>query len=626
MSSPPTPEPKPAAHANWPGGTRGALVEAMLAYKAGEYLDAVRIYRKILDAEPRNKEALHHFGMALYQLGRREDAKQLITASLHVDERQADAHLNLARIHFNEARYALAFDSIARARRIAGDGPEAMELLGRCHAARGAWNDAAEVFAAAVASAPDDLALALRLAEACDTAGRSGEAITWYRYVLERDPTQSQARIACTLVLRRGGRAEEALSCLRDGLVLDPEDVELRHNEAAQLDEMGRFEEARAGYRAVLAGKPDHALALGSLLRMKGYETDAALAQRAAAIARNPEAAQFDRVFLHYSLGRYYDHHARYDDAFANYRAANALQASTFPYLAPALERYADAAIRRFTAETCRDPEGYDHEDAGRPIFIVGMPRSGTTLTEQILASHSAVFGGGEIDYFVARFGRGFEGRTAPGHPRKLSRLGQEELAGVRQGYLDRLRALDDRHAHVTDKMPFNFLHLGLIHRAFPAARIVHCVRDPLDNLLSCYFENLSGDFSFAMSFERLAHYYAQYRRLMRHWTRVLGDRLLTLPYEELVADVESASRRLVRFCGLSWEDDCLRFYETPRAITTPSNWQVRQPIYQSSISRWKHYERHLAPLREALGKALGDLPDRRQPAGFGAVTSPGAD
>ncbi len=606
--------PSRAALANQPGGTRAALVEAMLAYKAGEYLDAIRIYRKILDAEPRNKEALHHFGMALYQLDRRDDAKQLIAASLHVDERQADAHLNLARIHFNEAEYALAFDCIARARRIAGDTPDAMELLGRCHAARGAWNDAADVFSAALASAPDDLALALRLAEACDTAGRSDEAITWYRYVLEREPAQKQARIACTLVLRRGGRVDEALACLREGLELDPDDIELRHNEAAQLDETGCFEEALAGYRAVLAAQPGHALALGSLLRMKGYEADVELAERAAAIARNPDAPQFDRVFLHYSLGRYHDYRAGYDDAFENYQAANALQASTFPYLAPMLERYVDAAVRRFTPETCRDTEGDVFEDAGRPIFIVGMPRSGTTLTEQILASHSAVFGGGEIDYFVARFGRGFEGRTAPGHPRKLSSLGREELADIRQGYLDRLRALDDRHAHVTDKMPFNFLHLGLIHRAFPAARIVHCVRDPLDNLLSCYFENLSGDFSFAMSFERLVHYYAQYRRLVAHWSRVLGDDLLTLRYEELVADVESASRRLVGFCGLPWEDDCLRFYETQRAITTPSNWQVRQPIYASSISRWRHYERHLGPLRDALDKVLDD-PESRSPA-----------
>jgi len=589
----------------------------MLAYQEGRYLDAIRVYRSILDADPRNKEALHHFGMAMYQLDRHEDAKRLIMASLHVDGQQADAHLNLARIHFNEADYALAFDSIARARSIVGDTTDVLELLGRCHSACGAWNEAVEAFEGAVASAPDDLGLALRLAESCDKAGRDAEAVTWYRYVLERDPAQKQARIACTLVLRRGGRAEEALACLREGRDREPDDLELRHNEAAQLDEMGRFEEACAGYRAVLTADPGHALALGSLLRMKGQEIEPACAERAAAIARDPDAAQFDRVFLHYSLGRYYDHNARYDDAFAHYRAANALQASTFPYLAPALERFVDAAIRRFTFETCRDPEGCDVDEAHRPIFIVGMPRSGTTLTEQILASHSAVFGGGEIDFFVARFGRGFESRTAPGHPRKLSRLSRQELARLRQEYLGRLRALDDRHAHVTDKMPFNFLHLGLIHRAFPAARIVHCVRDPLDALLSCYFENLSGDFSFAMSFERLAHYYAQYRRLMAHWSQVLGDQLLTMRYEELVADVESASRRLVRFCGLPWEDGCLRFYETQRAITTPSNWQVRQPIYGSSVGRWKHYERHLGPMREALAKALGACPETRQSAMF---------
>ena len=149
--------------------------------------------------------------------------------------------------------------------------------------------------------------------------------------------------------------------------------------------------------------------------------------------------------------------------------------------------------------------------------------------------------------------------------------------------------------------MPFNFLHLGWISAAFPSARIVHCVRDPLDTALSCFFENLTGEFSFAMSFDRLAHYFGCYRRLMEHWHGILGNDILRLRYEDLVNDQDATSRRLVKFCGLPWDDACLRFHETERVITTPSNWQVRQPIYASSIGRWRNYEHHLAALVEML-------------------------
>lgn len=589
-------------------GARAALAEAMLAYKDGDYLRAVRIYRHVLDAEPRNHEALHHFGMALYQLDRREEAIQLIEASLHVEPDQSDAWLNLARIHFNDARYDAALEAVARARALAGDAADVMELLGRCQLAGGRQAEAVDSFAAALAASPDDMTLALRLADACETAKRDADAISWYRYVLEREPGRKRARVACALLLRRAGKAEEALACLRAGRERDPDDVELRHNEAAQLDEAGRFEEARSGYLAVLDAEPKHALALGSLLRMKGGGADAAQVERAAAIARDPEAPQFDRVFLHYSLGRYYDTEGRHDDAFGHYRDANALQAGTFGYSGDALERWVDAATRRLTSAWLRERTPDEPGAVARPIFVVGLPRSGTTLTEQILASHSAVFGAGEVDYFVGAFGRGLDGRGDAGHPRQVCRMRAADLDRVRREYLERLRVLDDTHTRVVDKMPFNFLHLGLVRAAFPSARIVHCVRDPLDTLLSCYFENLSGDFSFSMSFERLAHFYAQYRRLMAHWSEALGGEMLELRYEDLVSDLEATSRRLVAFCDLPWEDRCLRFFATERAISTPSNWQVRQPIYGSSVGRWKHYAQHLAPLQKALAEAQ-DMP-----------------
>ena len=297
-------------------------------------------------------------------------------------------------------------------------------------------------------------------------------------------------------------------------------------------------------------------------------------------------------INLRYALGKYFDDVQDFDNAFSSYSLANELKKRSAPkYDAERLARRVDQIIARYDADWLRKARAQGNESP-RPVFIVGMPRSGTTLTEQILASHPDAFGCGELRFWhTARVDyessalRGAEGRDA--------------IPAAADKYLSLLASFSADAARVIDKMPANFMNLGLIHAAFPHARILHMRRNPLDTGLSIYFQIFSNTHLYANDLEDIAHYFTQYCRLMMHWRSTLaGGTILEVPYEKLVADPEPWIRKIVKFVGLSWDPRCLRFHETERTVITASNWQVRQRISTSAAGRWRNYERYLGPLR----------------------------
>jgi hypothetical protein len=237
------------------------------------------------------------------------------------------------------------------------------------------------------------------------------------------------------------------------------------------------------------------------------------------------------------------------------------------------------------------------------PVFIVGMQRSGTTLTEQIAASHPQVYGAGELEHI-----RRIAGMIKIGRPestvRQLTSADSLALAG---DYLRKVREIGGDALRIVDKMPHNFQYLGLIAILFPKARIIHCTRDPMDNCVSCFTQSFTGHHGYNTDLRQLGLYYREYRRLMDHWRRVLPIPMLEIDYEEMVADQETQSRRLIDFLGLDWDPACLNFHETDRSVQTASRWQVRQPIYKTSVKRWKDYEKHLGPLKKALGELAAE-------------------
>ena len=297
-------------------------------------------------------------------------------------------------------------------------------------------------------------------------------------------------------------------------------------------------------------------------------------------------------VLLRYAIGKYFDDVKDFEQAFSHYRRANEL---TKLYRAshdrPQLTRAIDLIIQAFDREWLSRSINRTRIDAARPVFIVGMLRSGTTLAEQILASHRDVFGAGELMFWT-----GASATYRSSAPEQAARASL--LSALAHDYLRLLAALSPEALRVVDKMPGNFLHLGLIHAALPDARVIHMRRNPLDTCLSIYFQHFEAFHSYATDLEDLAHYAAEYLRLMRHWRSVLpAATMLEVPYEALVGDPESWSRKMVEFIGLPWDPRCIDFHRTERTVITASKWQVRQKISSSSVERWRNYAQFVGPL-----------------------------
>ena len=306
---------------------------------------------------------------------------------------------------------------------------------------------------------------------------------------------------------------------------------------------------------------------------------------------------------LHFAAASLLDAMERYDEAFAHAQRANELKRQRFD--AEAIEREFDARIAYYTREQIRALPKATYRTV-RPIFIVGMPRSGTSLVEQILATHSQVHGAGEVD-LIKRVVQGAAAmlcRNGETYPNCLDGLSIDIANGLAQIYLEPLASLNRSVHQITDKMPLNFMYIGLIALLFPDARIIHCRRDPLDNCLSCYMANFAGANQFAFDLRHLGRFYRQYEKLMAHWKKVIDVPILDVSYEEMVGDMPGQTRRLLEFLDLPWEERCLNFHETRRSVSTASVEQVRRPIYKSSVGRWKNYEKHLGRLMEALGGA----------------------
>ena len=375
----------------------------------------------------------------------------------------------------------------------------------------------------------------------------------------------------------------------------------------------------------------ENGVAIGRMLILKGADAPDGLPELAAQALERADVPEEARALVGYGLGKARERAGDFHGAFAAYRAANEARRRT----AGAFDRDAfkariDALTEAIPAGAFDDPplparpDREENSETGKmaePVFIVGMPRSGTTLTEQILASHPAIWGAGELpgvadaasalERAVAQDGSSRDAPYAPGPGRlftgdrsRVSRL----LSDAARAYLGQLRAgAAPENTYAVDKAPLNFFHLWLIALLFPDARVIHCRRDPRDVCLSIYAENFAPSQKHATDLEDLAFYWRGYRRLMDHWEACLPLKILHADYHETVGDLEASARRLCAFLELPWDDRCLAFHETDRAVRTPSRWQVRQPLYSSSLARWRRFEKDLTPLINALGPAIGE-------------------
>jgi len=448
--------------------------------------------------------------------------------------------------------------------------PDLLFLLGSCQYELGRTADARACFLKAIAQRPDDPILLHDLA----------------------------------LTYRREGDFDEALRVIDRALSIDPTDPTCLSAKARFLYQLGDVRGACEVLMPAVGRPPVHiavAIAFARLSREVGRQEEAldTLQRTIQEQDLNPRL-HASALFV---LGDLLANLKRHDEAFDAFSRANAATPSRFD--PDEAEREVMSLIGNWTAEAvARLPQSSIRSQ--RPLFIVGMPRSGTSLVEQILASHPRVFGGGERNELTNAVqklvGVGGSGLSMLRDPRVLTR---PVVEGIARSYMGMLQQLDPAAARVTDKMPTNFLHLGLIACALPGARVVHCVRDPMDTCLSCYFHMFAGHVPFAYDLEHLGRFHRLYRRVMDHWRAVLPVPIHDVVYEDLVGNLEGTARRMVEFAGLDWDPACLEFHRTDRVTLTASNDQVRKPIYTSSIGRWRVYEDHLGELKRSLGIVL---------------------
>ena len=613
-------------------------------HQAGRLRRAEALYRKALHKDPDDANALHLLGVVAYQCGELGTALRLIERALPGLPELPDAHLNYGNALREAGRLAEAAASYRRAITLNPD-------YGVAHNNLAAALNQQEEFAAGLASSERAIALIpeffgayVNCADALMGLERFAEAEGPLRRALDLAPDRMQTHRDVGWALAKLGRYEEAVACLEQAIALDPHDPtghfalgttlylrkDLPGSEAALrravalaphytaawhelgtvLRSSGRFDEALICFRRVVDLDPDWPEAYRSLA-VTGQQADEAQLRRLEAVLKNSERSVSDRISAGFALGILLDNAERCDQAFPCFADANALHRQQ---RAEAGERFDIGALRRQVDDLIElaTPDSFSaaapwSNPSQAPVFIVGMPRSGTSLVEQIAASHSRVFGAGELH----ALGEIWKTLSTHNRGRQVENWDAAFARRFADRHVESLQALGNGAVRIIDKMPDNIFFLWLVAALFPLARIILCRRDLRNVCLSCYFHHFTEGHLYAYDLADCGARALEIDRLATHWSRVLPLEVRAVDYEKLISDLEGESRRLIEFLGLVWEPACLDFHRTERPILTASAWQVRQPLYRRSIGRWRRYERHLGTLLERLAQGDDVRPGR---------------
>jgi tetratricopeptide (TPR) repeat protein len=602
------------------------LTEAANAMKAlGQAGDSIALYEQALNLNPRSAQARNNLGNAYLQQGQYDDAVRCFQLALELRPDEAVIHCNLGNAQRQLGLLDAAMASTRRAIALDPALSVAHNNLGLLLARLGQTAEAVASYRQALKLNPGYVEALNNLAVVLPELGERREAVALLNRAIELDPKRAQTHVQLGNLLFESRRIEDAEAHYRRALLIDPRNALAHADLGAALRMQGKITEAESSCEAALREDPKCVAALwllGELCTDRGHfqeatdyferviAIDAEYAFAYYSVAMNRKMTREDsawlqgvesllaksqplrhEISLRYALGKYFDDLRQYDQAFSSYRAANELTKRYGNDYDPAeTSKRIDEVIRSFDAASIRRYQSLGNPSE-RPVFIVGMPRSGTSLTEQILASHPAAFGAGELRFWQVAF-------SAYEAAEMKDQSGARLIPAMARSYLERLSALSANAQRVVDKMPHNFINLGLICAAFPNARIIHVQRHPIDTCLSIYFQYFSHLHPYANDLRNLAHFYGEYTRLTAHWRSTLASsELLEVPYEGLIEDQEGWTRRMLEFIGLPWDQQCLEFHRTDRTVITLSKWQVRQKIHSASAGRWRNYEKHIGPL-----------------------------
>ena len=612
-------------------GDEFTLEQALAHHRAGRLARAEAIYGNILANDARHPDALHLLGMIELQRGHHDVAVQMIGQAISINPKEAAYHSNLgtvvqaqgkldeagacferalalkpdwAEVHSNlgnvlekQGRLAEAAACQERALSLKPDCAEVCSNLGNIRHAQGKIDEAVAFYERALAIKPDYVDAHNNLGTALLSQNRVGEAVAHYERALVLQPDYAAAHNNLGNALAKQDRMDEAQAHYERALVLKPDYASACNNLGNVFKEQGKFDEAMAHYGRAIAIRPDYAEAHLNRSEIKSFRhgDDDLAALEALAGAENLSADK--GLYIHFALAKAFEDTGDYTQGWEHLRKGNAQKRTQVDYM----EKGVLALFQRISSvfnrgllnrvERAGDPSSV-------PVFVVGMPRSGSTLIEQILSSHPQIHGAGELTILE---------NMETGYPESILALDGAALRRLGQSYLGHLPPAGNGKVRIVDKLLGNFLLIGLIRLMLPNARIIHSMRHPMDTCVSCYSKLFTNGLHFTYDLAELGRYYVAYSQLMDHWRSVLPPgAMLEVRYEDVVEDLEGQARRLIDYCGLAWDDRCISFHKSTRPVRTASAVQVRRPLFRSSLERWRRYEAGLGPLLDQLSPLLG--------------------
>ena len=597
----------------------------------GRLAEAEQYGRKAVQIDPKMIGAWNNLGIVLQESGQLEESRECLEKVVHLDRDNAEAHNNLANTFKRLGNIAKAEKHWKRALALRPYYAETYSNLANLFNEQGQYEKALESGQRAIDLNPLLFDAYINLAAAESSRWRYKEALSWLDLLIAISPENAMAHSTRAVTLKELDRLDEALADAELAMSILPENAEVQcaygtiqlhlgefnkaitHfdkaltypsairerillGRATAFVENGESEDALKQFDSILVEFPTSVGALYSRADLVKFKADdPALRKMQDLIRPNAIQSDNDRMSLHFALGKAFLDMGQSDNAFRHLNDGNRMKRALIQYDANATSQWLASLSQAMTADILKKFKGQG-DPSKMPIFVIGMPRSGTTLIEQILSSHPDIHGAGELK-FLSRIIE-----ENGGMPGGIKDVLPEKLRAMAGGYIAKVAPLSHGKLYVVDKMPANFMHAGLIHMMLPNAKIIHSRRDPVDTCLSCYSKLFGGEQSFTYNQAELGQFHRDYQKLMAHWRAVLpSSNFLEVDYEQVVEDIETQARRMLDFIGVPWNSDCLAFYETKRPVRTASVNQVRKPVYKSSAGRWRVHEKNLKPLLSAL-------------------------
>ncbi len=596
MSVPTSFEPKPS------DSSPSLLDAVMTALEGQDGLAAKRICQERLNTDSNDPDAHRYLGQVHSLLGENQSALLAAQRSTNLAPQDPRTWSDLGRVHVRVREWSQAIKCFAHAVDLDASHADSWHNLGTALKKIDARERAFAALKRALQIDPTRAETYLTLGNLLVEAEQLEDAIQCFQFAATHDPTLARARSRLAQELSQQGKVKQAESLFRQSLGLDSDDVASWFGLGRTMEDLGQAEAALGCYRNVLRRQPGNGMALGQYMSLVKDDEEETMwqahAQTALESVDTPDKA---KSLLGYGLAKYHSRRKEYAQSAHAGRVANAARRQKSGVLdRAALTARIDHLIETYTPDFFRQ-RGHFGVGTDQPVFIVGLPRSGTTLTEQILSAHPQLHGAGELPTLSRLAGWALCDEDAVPWQAAAQLEEQSSLEHAHQ-YLEALRVgAPPWPRRISDKQPLNFFQLAFAALLFPNARVVYCHREARDNALSIWLENFNQDQRYATDFDDLAFFTAESRRLMQHWRTALPLSVLSFKYEDTVADLEGQAKRLIAFLDVPWDDRCLDFHQVERAVQTPSRWQVRQPIYTKSVGRWKNYCEFLPELDTAF-------------------------